>query len=347
MNTFWLFVALLLCAQGSWAKSLRVRVLKAQTRVDLSGYGAVVAPLRAPLDVRATDLTLNGRRVPGGELRFLPRPEGDFDVIVAMPVDEYLAGVIPAEMPMQWPTEALKAQAIAARSFALRQAAARRGRDFDLEATVFDQVHRFAEDLKLTSEEQLKLKKVLRATAGQILRDEANRVLPAFYSADCGCRTEDPRYVWGPVASVGSVRDPSCRWRRPRSWSLTLPRQEMRERLLKALDLPKEGLLRSLHVGGRSPSGRVSQVVAQMDARGQKVSNALSSQAFRALIGFDRVLSTDFSLQWLGDQLHIRGQGVGHGVGLCQQGARLLAQMGSSYRDILKLYFPRARLSSL
>jgi stage II sporulation protein D len=117
--------------------------------------------------------------------------------------------------------------------------------------------------------------------------------------------------------------------------------------LFDVLAIPKDSSIKAVHVGSRSPSGRVSTVIAAVEVNGQTESRTLTSQDFRRLVGFDKVRSTDFSMKWLGDDLVIEGQGVGHGVGLCQTGAKTLAHNGASYLDILKVYYPRAKISTL
>ncbi len=383
MRTFALAILLTLSVGASAATDvLRVRVLKSLPRIQVRGVSLqldsnefqwatlglaslnitwskgywrlkmVGAPVTASFEgdtliVKGAFLQMQGKRVTD-ELRVVHRANGNMDVIVVMPVEEYLAGVIPSEMPINWPSEALKAQAVAARSFALRMANVRRHQSFDLDSTVFDQVHRFEEELALKPSIKNKLARVISETSGQILRDDSDKILKAFYSADCGCTSEDPKYVWGGTDSnFESVKDPTCSQRRVKAWELTIDRPELRKRLMSALKLPVGASLRTLHIGGRSPSGRVSSVVAAVDNDGKIESKILSSQDFRRLIGFTKIRSTDFSLQWLGERLHIRGQGDGHGVGLCQTGARTLAQNGASYHDILKLYYPRAKISSL
>lgn len=298
------------------------------------------------LQVRGAFLQWNGKRVTD-EVRIFKRSNGRMDVVVALPIEEYLAGVIPSEMPLNWPAEALKAQAVAARSFALRMAATRRSKSFDLDSTVYDQVHRFAEDLALHPEKQDKLKKVITETSGQVLRDERDRILKAFYSADCGCNSEDPKYVWGEVSSFTAVRDPTCGKRKIKEWQYVIQRKDLRARLLSFFKLPADAVMKTLQIGQRSPSGRVSSVVAVIEDGGNSVNNMLSAQDFRRVVGFEKIRSTDFSIQWLADELHIRGQGVGHGVGLCQYGARSLAQAGTKYEDILKTYYPKAKISSM
>lgn len=305
------------------------------------------ARMNGPLvSVRGAFLELDGKRI-SGEVR-LQQKGRKLDVVVVLPLDQYLAGVVPSEMPLSWPTEALKAQTVAARSFALTMAESRKNKSFDVDSTIHDQVHRFAEDMDLKVEKKAKLKNVISETRGLVLIDNSEKVLRAFYSADCGCTTEDPKFVWGgEVPSLKSVRDPSCNDRTPRKWTLKVFRQEVRDKIIATLKLAKESTLSALHIGGRSPSGRVREVVAVVDSENGKKSFRFSSQEFRRLMGFDRVRSTDFVLEWTGDELTVSGQGVGHGVGLCQTGARALAKNGASYQDILKLYYPEAKISSL
>lgn len=312
-----------------------------------SGKAPVIAHLKGDtLTVRGAFLQLDGKRA-SDEVRILRRKSGGLDVIIVLPLEEYLAGVVPSEMPLSWPTEALKAQTIAARSFALEMAAARRHRSFDVDSTVADQVHRFDEEMDLHPVKKLKLKRIIAETSGKVLLDESDRVLRAFYSADCGCKTEDPKYVWGKMDSFESVEDPSCAERRPKSWTLQMDRAELRQRLFSTLKLPMGASIKAVHVGSRSPSGRVSTVIAAIENGGKTEQKTLTSQDFRRGGGFDKVRSTDFSMKWLGEELVIEGQGIGHGVGLCQTGARTLAKNGASYLDILKVYYPKAKISTL
>lgn len=337
-------------AEYQWATvgltTLNIRWAKGYWRLQMADAPVTASFEGDTLTVRGAFLELDGKRL-HDELRIVRKPSGRLDVIVVMPVEDYLAGVIPSEMPVHWPQEALKAQAVAARSFALRMKAIRRSWTFDVDTTVFDQVHRFEEEMDLTPRIKTKLKQVIRETSGEILIDESDRILKAFYSADCGCASEDPKFVWGVDTNFHSVKDPTCGMRKTKEWDLVISRPELRRRLLSILQMKETGLLKALHVGQRSPSGRVSTVVAAVEVEGKSENRVLSSQDFRRLIGFEKVKSTDFALKWLGDDLHIRGKGIGHGVGLCQTGARSLAQTGANYQDILKLYYPRAKIRSL
>lgn len=300
--------------------------------------------------IQADNLWVRGQLVRVGlepvpyDLEVYPNTKLGLDVIARLDIDSYLAGVLPNEMPLSWPIEALKAQAVAARSFVLRTAYERRNKHFDVDSTIMDQVYKFLHDIKQTPELKDRVNKIVKETKGEILLDDKNRVLKAFYSADCGCQTEDPKFVWGKVESFESVKDPSCSQRKTTQWNLTINKREVRSKLLAALELPENSNLRTIQIGGRTPSGRVAEVVAALDIDGQTHNFAMNAQEFRKIIGFEKIRSSDFSLKWLGRQMKIEGSGLGHGVGLCQTGAKGLATEGMSYRDILKLYYPKAKL---
>lgn len=295
------------------------------------------------LVVRGLLLRANGDPAPYEVELYDSRASGA-DLVARMDLDRYLMGVLPAEMPLAWPVEALKAQAVAARSFAVRSALDRRERHFDIDSTITDQVYRYLDAGASRPEWRGKLERAVRETRGEVLLDGRKRVLRAFYSADCGCRTEDPRFVWGAaVDAVTSVIDPSCRERSPANWRIELSRTDVRQRLGSVLGTAP-GRLKALHIAGRTPSGRVAKVIASTDEAGGARTVEIDSQSFRRIMGYDRIRSTDFSLAWTGDRLEIKGTGIGHGVGMCQSGAKTLADRGMGYREILKVYFPKAEL---
>jgi stage II sporulation protein D len=306
---------------------------------------------RKPVKIHTERLWVRGQMLRIGiepapyDLELMKNPQlPGIDVIARLDLENYLQGVLPAEMPVSWPLEALKAQAVSARSFVLRQAFERRNRDFDVEATILDQVYKFIDQTKMHPEWAGKLHQAIAETRGEILLDDQMRVLKAFFSADCGCQSEDPKFVWGKSDSFQSVKDPTCASRRPMHWTFNMDRAEVRNKLLAALDLPENSNLRALQVGGRTPSGRVANVIASIEVQGKPQNIALNSQEFRRIFGFEKIQSTDFTLRWNPEQLEVSGIGSGHGVGLCQRGARTLAENGSNYRDILKMYYPKATI---
>jgi stage II sporulation protein D len=139
------------------------------------------------------------------------------DVIARLDLEAYLLGVLPSEMPAAWPLESLKAQAVAARSFVLRKAYERRNQAYDVDSTIIDQVYKFLHEAENHPEWSLKVQRAVRETRGEVLVDHRRRILKAFYSADCGCTTEDPKFVWGkrtPPLNPSRIRRVRCGRRR-------------------------------------------------------------------------------------------------------------------------------------
>lgn len=369
---------------GPQTMDVRVRVRRELRTVEVSGLGLRIARPGAALNVVASEGPMHARvsytdndlwlvEWDGGEtqtissetlkmrgqllrvgrhpvpydLELIATPARKIDVIARMDLEAYLMGVLPAEMPISWPLEALKAQAVAARSFVLRNAFERRERHFDVDSTIIDQVYKFLDESEHRPSLRAKLARAVQETRGEVLLDQRQRIIKAFYSADCGCQTEDPRFVWGRASGLTSVREPAaCNVRPSSTWTLTLKRSDVRATLIAGLGLPAHTSLRALNIAGLTPSGRVADLIASVRVNGQTETVNLNAQEFRRLFGFSKLRSTDFRLNWLADTLVIRGQGNGHGVGLCQTGARALAERKASYREILKHYYPEARLYS-
>lgn len=242
----------------------------------------------------------------------------------------YTSGVLAAEMSPSWPAAALEAQAIAARSFALTARARRRKLDFDVFDDDRDQVYRGARD-------DPSLVRAVRNTRGQVLRYDG-KILRAYYSSTCGGMTREgferfrdvPRAPFRSVVCEGCADSPRYRWTR------TIARSRLAQ-----LGVSARG---SLNIRPTKRSGRGDWMrMSLTDARGvQREVAARRLHALRALPS----LWLD-SVRARGAVVEVRGRGFGHGVGLCQYGARGYARGGWSARDILAHYFPGAEIGMI
>jgi len=321
------------------------------------------------------------------------------DKIETLDVDEYLRGVLPSEMPSHWPMDALKAQAVAARSYVRSVMRERAGEIYHVDDSVMHQVYNLRNYLGADIGIREKIDRAIEETKGQYLVDEKSRPYKAYYHSDCGGTTEDPHRVWGDalasevspsersesgsvsrmfleklkVRAAGVIRDKGCALNTKNFWTTEIPLSELAYRLL--------GDENRVHVSGvrivsRTPSGRI----ADLDISFIPLSNSfmpepgfshtlkqrkqfmpepgfsqaptvvhqiLSAQDFRRIFGFNRIRSTNFKFRLAKNFLKLYGRGYGHGVGLCQHGARLMALSGSSYVSILKHYYPGARLNQI
>lgn len=267
---------------------------------------------------------------------------GGCAVVNTLNLDLYLAGLLNKEMSPSWPLEALKAQAVASRSYALHQMRANTGRAYDVESTTLDQVYDGA------AVETSRSHQAVTETAGLVL-SFSEQPLKAYFHANCGGKTEQPSAVWG--SDSLAFRPVTCpyhhRKRDRMQWSVKVTKAQIEGALRRVAGiLPANFLqLARLEANAASPRQRLSDV-SLSDARGNQL--LVSANAFRNAMGNTKVKSTAFRITPdRHGQYEISGEGYGHGVGLCQVGARAMAEEGKTYADILRHYYPLAQLGSL
>jgi stage II sporulation protein D len=268
-----------------------------------------------------------------GDLRVRRAADGRLEVANVIDVEEYLAGVLFSEMPASFPEAALRAQVVAARTYARWRLS---HGDPLLRATDADQVYGGATALR---ERALSL---VAATRGLVLEIDGEP-LPAYFMSTCGGATVDaPRVFSGaPRQGLAGVK---CEWcaASPRyRWSRSVATPELERRL---------GL----------PIGSVSAITAERDHFGHSLAfevttggraRTFEGQEFRRLwnagAGSDaeKLPSAWFQrIDLSRATLAVDGAGFGHGVGLCQYGAAGLAKAGHDWREILRFYYGGAEL---
>ena len=254
-----------------------------------------------------------------------------------IPLEKYVMGVLEKEVPANWPPEALKAQAVASRTYALYRREHPRNEKFDIDSNVSDQAFVKKRHHPRSIEE------AVSETEDQVLTYNGN-LLPAFFHSCCGGTNEPADKVWpGPyqLPLLSPHDDPHCE-ACPRShWEVSIPRQELTE-LLDARGHTLEDPW-ALEVSERNDSGRVTQVTFRF----KKGELALPGTTFREILGYDRLPSTLFEITSPEDPIVFSGRGSGHGVGLCQWGARGMADEGRSALEILEFYYPGADVTSI
>ncbi|MEO5799522.1 MAG: SpoIID/LytB domain-containing protein [Gemmatimonadales bacterium] len=333
--------------------------LEASTRgSDVIVRGTTTPVVRRTLVIESRDS--NGTvRIDGREYRGrveLRRGESGLTVINRVGLEQYLAGVVGAEMGRRAPgeEEALKAQAVVSRTYALRNKGRWAAQGFDLMADVSAQAY-----AGLLNENPM-ASAAVDATRGLILTYNGEPI-EAFYSSTCGGRTEDGSAAFGGanepyLKSFADVDEngtawcaisPRYQWREQwdgRAFSASLRKTLAAERLSTG----RAGDLREMRVLSRTGSGRI----ATLELSGSGGRTTVSGQAIRRVLsppagGWLR--STDFTvrLSRQGSRIEsvvIEGRGNGHGVGMCQWGAVGRARAGHHYDAILMSYFPGTEL---
>ncbi len=256
-----------------------------------------------------------------------------------VPLEEYVAAVVPGEIGRRVPAAALEAQAVAARSYAL----ARRTRHADEGADVCDSVH--CQVFRGLSAATPESGAACEATAGLVLVQKG-RVIAAPFHAVCGGRTARPRDVWDDeeYPDLVPVEDDACRDAPGYSWSFSLPRKEL-PRLSASLGFPGA---RFLEIFGRDDTGRVSMVRFAAPGGAARVVRGFEfRKAASDIWGWNSVRSTAFESAESRSEYFLTGRGTGHGAGMCQAGAIARARRGETRDQILALYFRGAVVSNV
>jgi len=252
---------------------------------------------------------------------------------IDLPLERYVAAVLAGESGTFQSREALKAMAVAARTYAVRLRGRHGSEGFDF----CDTTHCQRIELEGIS---ARLEEAVAETAGELLWYQGK---PAFtpYTRDCGGRTEDAAAIWPDLAApyLRSHEDPYCARRGSSAWQWSAdPKRILQALRDSALRAPDD--LDHIAVQGRTTSGRASTLVLT----GASGAVRISADSFRFAVGrelgWNTVRSDRYQVQASGGRIAFEGSGSGHGVGLCQFGAEQMGADGRSYRDILAFYYP-------
>ncbi|KPL24268.1 MAG: hypothetical protein AMJ75_04120 [Phycisphaerae bacterium SM1_79] len=336
-------------------------------------------PIDAPISLQLTDgrMTIAGRTFTNdkiiifpddpyifsvngndyrGKLQLIINPDGSsFDVINLVPPEPYLAGVVGAEMPDYWEPEALKAQAIAARTYCF-YIKKRFGshRAWDLRQTAAHQVYRGL------SAESAQIWNAVNQTKGQVLTcrqtDGTEDIFPTYYSSTCGGHTENSRNVFGD--SFGPLIGVPCPYcqdvAKPRFFfwpMIQFDKAEVTAKLLQRYpNLKQLGEITNISAAGRSNYEEFSRLtkIELLGSTGK--SDSLRAEDFR--------LTTDPTgrqfksticqiVNWRDKWAFLSGRGWGHGVGMCQCGAQGMARQGETASQVLSHYYPGSKIISI
>lgn len=341
-------------ASAAWQPSLSVGLLEHHTTVSLSANGQTTT-----ITVKNGKLTLNGKTIDAstytlpttansastvlvngktyrGTIR-IDLHGGSFTVVNVIPTEDYLADVLPKEMSSSWPQEAQKAQAVAARTFALHNRGRHKDAGYDLCTSTHCQSYG-----GVTGEEQGSTA-AIAATYGEVLTYQGN-LIDAVFHTDSGGMTDRSEDVWG--SQIPYLRPAKELEMNTQPWKRTFSADTFAAKLARKKDIGK--LLRitlsPLTVGksatDRSASGRVKSATFA----GTKGTLRLTGNDLRSLFSLP---STLFDLGLSGSTVTANGYGAGHGLGLSQWGARAFAAKGMKYQDILSHYYAGTTLKQL
>lgn len=292
-------------------------------------HETVPLPIRL-VPVKGGGITVNAREY-RGELRVLAQ-EKQILVVNRIDLEIYLCGVVPKEVSPAWPQQALMAQSVAARTYALYHMLKRAESRYDVFSTTASQVYGGK------SAEHPAARKAVSATHGEILTRNG-RVVLALYHANSGGQTAGMDSVWNSEKPyLVSVRDEFSLDRPGCAWDKKLKREFISQQL-KAVGLDVGRVLDVLPME-RTRFGRISR----LKVTGDGGSVFLSGNSFRLMVGPAVIKSTYFIVSREKDEFVFSGQGYGHGVGMSQWGVYTMAKKGYDYKNILKHFYPGVQI---
>jgi stage II sporulation protein D len=264
---------------------------------------------------------------------------GHLAMIEHTKLEDYLASVVLYEAADGRHIEALKAQAIVSRTFALKGSKRHADGEYDLCSSTHCQVY------KGYVPETHPVVAAVRATAGMVLQYRG-RLIDAHYSSNCGGQTAQAGEIWPSAGQtyLTSVRDDYCQGRLHSAWRFRVKSQSVWKALKSDARTDPGLFLRQIRILNYGPSGRVTRVA--IDGEHHKVVDGWQfRQIMTRSLGWGSIKSTFFKLTVDGSDFLFEGRGFGHGMGLCQTGAQGMAQRGFNALAILRHYYPAAKVA--
>ena len=269
-----------------------------------------------------------------GLIQLVRRGKG-FSVVNRVDLEEYVKGVVPSEVSSTWHPEMLKAQAVAARTYAFYQQMLSATREYDVAATVQDQVYRGKQGIDVG------ILRAVEETRGLVVTYLDAPIYAAFSSTAAGL-TEDAMNVWSKeypylkgVECPFDLASPYYQWKS--SFKIDTLEQNLRQQGFSVGTIATIAPL-AFSRGGRVAKLRVLHSGGELVLRGEEL---------RKAVGYTIIPSTQFAIESIGRDVVLSGFGAGHAVGMCQWGAKELAELGYPFSTILQYYYPGTELQNM
>ncbi len=266
-----------------------------------------------------------------GQVILIRTPDDHITVVNTVNIEDYIKGVLYHEVSHHWPIEAIKAQAVATRTYALYSIS--KMKDYDVTNDIYSQVYGGR------GSERYRTGLAVDRTTSEILIFNG-KILPAYFHACCGGMTEDASALWNidapPLKGVPCL---FCKDAPHMNWTNNMRLKTIQD-LLNSKGY-KIGLIKDLSVSLRDRSNRVVEL--KVTGRSNEIIT-IKGEALRELLGPNILKSNNYEIEMKGYYVNFIGHGWGHGVGMCQWGARGMAMQQFSYNQILNYYYPGAQI---
>jgi stage II sporulation protein D len=266
------------------------------------------------------------------------------EVTRALSLEDYLFGVLAAEASVEGEFAALKAQAVVSRTYALANLRRHTRDGYDFCNTTHCQ--RFLQITEANARPDFHelVRRAVHETSGEVLRDARGTLASeVYFSTSCGGQTAHIGTLWGSPARQPyqrGVRDEYCAAMPHTRWTDAIPATQLARALREDERTDVGAHVDALTIVKRDGTGRVEEIAIAGERRRVSVRGWDFKIVVGRTLGWSVLKSSRFDVRRAGDKFVFRGSGFGHGLGLCQNGAHVMAARGSSYRQILAYYFP-------
>ena len=265
----------------------------------------------------------------------LSQQGGKIQTVLEIPMETYLLGVVGSEMSNSWSPNCLAAQAIVARTYAFRRYQGRKTKNYHMDDTVSSQV------FKGLDTENENVFDAVKETQGQVLT-YAGKMFTTYYHSTCGGHTTNAKGLLEhkDVFPLSGVPCQHCTASKYYTWTNHISYDEA------------SYVIETLTKGGTSPILSITPHKTDRSGRCQEIRvlfqnsppKTYKSADFRRVLGYSKLRSLKFKISFENDEFIFEGGGFGHGVGLCQMGAKGMADLNFPYKDILSHYYPGSTL---
>lgn len=315
-------------------ESVYSTVKATKSGISVGGIGYATKRLAIEPD-RDASISINKRRF-RGHVTIMAMPDLTVNVINTVELEQYIKGVLYHEISHRWPIEAIKAQAVATRSYAVYAMRQNKSRDFDVTNDIYSQVYGGK------NSERFRTGIAVDATRGEVLVYK-DKILPAFFHATCAGMTEDAGEIWDmDLPPLQGVVCPYCQISPHLRWKRNFRLKDIQDKL--NVNGYKVGLIKDIAIVQRNAGDRI-KLLKITSRTGAAVT--INGKDFRNIIGPNDIRSNNYEVVMEGYYADFYGRGWGHGVGLCQWGAYGMAERRFDYKAILKHYYPGAQIVSV
>lgn len=311
-------------------KHLKTTVIPAKEGILVGGVNYNVNKLFIEADDPQA-IAINNRKF-RGNVEVVKKENLHLLVVNHIELEAYVKGILYHEVSHYWPREALEAQAIVCRTYAVYQMGQGALKDYDVTSDIYSQVYGGK------ASERYRTNKAVIGTQGKILKYRG-KVFPAYFHATCAGHTEDASLLWNiDIAALKGVACGFCKDSPHFNWHYVSSLKQIKEALQKS-GYKECANISAMVILGRDASGRITDLKIET---GNNKEIKISAKDFRNIVGPNLLRSTNFAVDIAGLDAVFSGFGWGHGVGMCQWGAYFMAKQGYTAEQILKYYYPQS-----